>query len=209
MKRKRQNLRVPRKGDRAVIIGWTGSGKTTLAEILVLKKPFVVVYDPKGLIAWKGFKRVTRLLEAKSLNPIAYPRIIYAPCHEEDGDQLTIDSFFEWIYYRKNTCVYIDEVYSVSSRGQIPHFYRAILTRGREMGICTISSTQRPMEIPQFVLSESEHYYVFRMRLPQDKDKVKKIIGLDNERIEALEKYQFFYADAEGSIVGPNILTFS
>lgn len=178
----------------------TGSGKTTLARTLLLSRPFVVVYDAKGLLAWPGFQRFTVL---QQLAESRHSKLIYAPNHRELQDEATKEKFFEWVYNRQNTTLYVDEVYAVTSRGYIPHYYHACLTRGREMGISVFSSTQRPMLIPQVILSESEHYYVFRLQLPQDKKRIREIVNLESSQIENLPKYLFYYGSSDGEIVGP------
>lgn len=71
------------------------------------------------------------------------------------------------------------------------------------MGVSVISSTQRPMQVPQAIMSESEHYYVFRLQLPQDKKRIREIVALDELKINAIKKHSFFYANADGEILGP------
>jgi adenylate kinase family enzyme len=191
---------APLYGERAVIVGMTGSGKTTLARELLRSRQYVVVYDSKGLLRWSEYKRVTSLFE---LTQSKSPKLLYAPVHSELIDVEIIDKFFLWIYQRMNTTVYVDEVYSVTNRGEIPTYYHAILTRGRELGISTFSSTQRPKQIPQVILSESECYYVFRLLLPQDRQRVKEILPVTTDDIQQLKKHEFLYGNADGSIIGP------
>lgn len=191
---------APRLTDRAVLIGQTGSGKTTLARALLAPRLHVAVYDAKGLLAWPGYERFTDLrhaIESKA------QRIIYAPNADQLRDLYYAESFFRWIFMRKNTTLYIDEVYSVTERDNIPDSLHACLTRGRELGISTFCSTQRPKLIPQIVLSESEHYYIFRLLLPQDRMKIRQVIGLDDDALSTLGKYEFYYANNEGETLGP------
>ncbi len=191
---------APQRTDRAVFIGQTGSGKTTLARVVLANRPFVIVYDAKGLLNWNDYERhVTLITLVKSKEP----RLIYAPVAEELRDWDFIEAFFHFVYRRRHTTLYIDEVYGVTKRDEIPPSYHACLTRGRELGISTFSATQRPMLIPQTVLSESEHYYVFKLLLPQDKKKVREVIGIQENAINGLSKYQFYYANNEGLIRGP------
>ncbi len=191
---------LPSLTDRACIIGMTGSGKTTLAKAILQTRPYVVIHDAKGLIQIDGFARYTNLLQCQQSK---YAKIIYAPNHKELRDSIIIESFFHWIYDRQNTTLYVDEVYSVTNRGEIPDYYHAILTRGREMNISCISSTQRPKLIPQSILSESDLYYVFRLLLPQDRQKIRDILPLSNEKLTALKRHEFFFGSADGVIMGP------
>jgi hypothetical protein len=191
---------APRLTDRAVLIGQTGSGKTTLARALLAPRLHVAVYDAKGLLAWPGYERFTDIrhaIESKA------QRIIYAPNASELRDPDLWEAFFRWVFLRKNTTLYVDEVYSVTERDNVPDSLHACITRGRELGISTFCSTQRPKLIPQIVLSESEHYYIFRLLLPQDRMKIRQVIGLDDEKLSTLGKYEFYYANNEGETLGP------
>lgn len=193
---------VPSYTERAVIVGKTGSGKTTLARALLQSRPFVVIYDAKGLLRWPDYVRYVTLEEciASKLH-----RMIYAPRHEElaDIDPTYVNRFFQWVYLRANTTLYVDEVYSVCNRGEIPRYYHACLTRGREFNISTFSSTQRPKQIPAVVLSESEHYYVFQLILPQDRQRVREIIPVTDNELRNLGDHKFLYSKADGSTIGP------
>lgn len=154
---------------------------------------------------WPGFKFVKsfdelrRAAELKTSGSFTFPKIVFQPRVEEipDLNDLThADTFFRWVYYRENMIVYVDEIYGVTGPRQIPFYLKAILTRGRERGITCMMATQRPAEIPQFVLSESEYFYVFRLQMPQDKKRIRDIKGIPETAIESLEKYEFLFADS-------------
>lgn len=199
---------VPPITDRAFIAGQTGSGKTVLAHYLLMYREWVVVCDPKRRIEWDGYRTCNTL---KALTKAKDRRLIYRPNHEAikdwDNGNDEIQAFFEWIYRRGNTTLYVDESYLVTRGEQIPTFYHACLTQGRELGIETWSATQRPMNLPQVLMSEAEHNYVFRLRLPQDRKKVQDMCGVSQARIEALDKRQFLFAPQSGDVAGPFTLS--
>lgn len=185
---------------RGVLVGMTGSGKTTLARLLLEPFRYVAVIDPKGLLDWKGYERTTKLRE--TLRSKA-DKIIYAPEADELRNESYIDAFFAWVYHRKNTFLYIDEVYAVSYRNEIPPHYHSILTRGRERGNGLLSATQRPMLIPNVIMSESENWYVFRLNMEGDRKKIEQAIGLPQEEIQALPKRVFRYVKADEDMQTP------
>ena len=185
-------------------MGTTGCGKTTLAEYLCSRFKYVVVWDAKGTINWNGYKLIQSFPELlKEFRSGSAERIIYRPSVREVRDEDIWDQFFWSIYERKNTCLYVDEVYSVVRGNTIPDGYHAILTRGRERGITAINSTQRPIRIPQEVLSEVENLYVFRLRLRQDIEKLNDIDDdFDPDFIRDFHDHEFLYSSIVG-VSGP------
>lgn len=190
--------------DRALIVGQTGSGKTVLAQHLLAARPFVVVLDPKRRFNAPGYETLSTL---RAVTKSKSERIIYRPehdaLHEWQDDGSDIARFFEWIFRRGNTTLYVDEAYLVTNLNVIPRYYHACLTQGRELGIATWTATQRPMGIPQVLLSEAEHAYTFRLQLPQDRSRVEAVTGLDRELIFRLQKYEFYYSRSDSEPVGP------
>jgi hypothetical protein len=196
----------PRPSDRAIFVGQTGSGKTTLAEQMASTRRYVVALDPKGLLKWKGYQRYTTLdgmLKAVNKAPEKLPRVIYAPTYDELLDPDTVDDFFKWVYLRKNCLVYVDELYAITKNDTYPFHLGACYTRGRERQIETWGATQRPARVPQIVFSEAEHVYCFRLRMPQDRDRVEDMTGIPAESIALLPKRRFIYAPQEGDISAP------
>lgn len=195
---------LPLESDRAAFIGQTGCGKTTLAEYICRSRPYVVVLDSKGTLRWRGYRIYTTLA---GLMQSTHPRLIYRPVYDELQDPDTINAFFEWIYQRRHTTVYVDELYGIAQRDTFPYYYGACLTRGRELGIEVFTATQRPSLIPGVVLSESEHIYQFKLKLPRDRDKAAELTGLDPQDIQGLAKRRFFYVRQDAEPVGPLTLS--
>jgi energy-coupling factor transporter ATP-binding protein EcfA2 len=190
--------------DRAAFYGQTGSGKTTLAKFLLELRPTrILVFDWKGLIKWKGYHRFTNLKPLVNANK---PKSIYAPSIKEIRDHDFWEAFFQYAYKLGNCQVYVDEVYSITDGDDIPDWYHACLTRGREKKVSVFSSSQRPVKIPQVILSEAEHTYTFRLQLKQDRQKVEQTTGLDAEKIIALPKHKFFHTTIDGNVTGPHNL---
>lgn len=191
---------TPRKTDRALFVGMTGSGKTTLAQILLRSRGYVVAVDFKGLLKWPGYEVHTGI---GSLARAKAPRLIYRPNYDEIRNEEIQEQVWEWLYRRGNTTVYVDETAAVTEGNVYPFYYGACLMRGREHGIELWSATQRPARIPSIVLSESEHVFAFRLRLPQDRERVEALTMIERESIAVLPKHEFLYAPQDGDIVGP------
>lgn len=190
------------RNDRAVIIGPTECGKTTLARYLLEddNKRYSVVYDAKisdSISKWTTHKFYGNFGEIQDAEE---RRLIYRPPYTEEKDPAAQDAFFQWVYFRYRTRLYVDEAYALLG-GPRPSFHlQACITRGRERGISTIVSTQRPRNIPLITLSEAEHYYIFSLRNPKDKEYIEQITGISKDAQDSLKRYHFWYYNVYNGI---------
>jgi DNA helicase HerA-like ATPase len=185
----------------------TGSGKTTLARQLLIKRRFVVALDYKRTLNWSDYLLCTTL---KQLTRATAERLLYRPDLAESVDDETIAKLWEWCYHRGHCTIYNDETaLSGVTVSRHPFYYGACLRQGREKGVELWSATQRPLDIPSIIGSESENVYAFRLRLPQDRKRVEEITGISAHNIAGLSKRQFLYAPQDGDVVGPLSLTFA
>lgn len=193
---------TPAPGDRAMFVGQTGSGKTTLARVLLATRAHVVVLDAKGLLKWPDYKVYH---DFDALTKAREPKLIYRPSWRELQDRELIDAFFAWVYLRRNCTVYVDELMSLDERGgdQYPPHFGACLTRGRELRIEVWNATQRPKKVPQVAISEAEHVYAFKLKLPQDRERVTELTGIESDALQALPKHDFLYARQDSETEGP------
>lgn len=199
---------VPGDTDRVLFVGQTGSGKTTLAQYLAATRVYFVGLFPKGIDSARGWTgtRVRTLDALTKLDVRKHPHIIYAPDPYELSDPETIDLFFQWVYERRNCTLYIDELYAVTSATVYPFHLGACYTRGRERRVETWGATQRPARVPQIVSTEAEHVYCFRLRAPQDRERVEDLAGIPADAIARLPKHQFIYAPQDGEVSGALML---
>jgi len=195
---------IPARSDRALLVGQTGSGKTTLARWLLASREFQVVIDAKGTLKWDGYTVARRV---HNLTKRREARLIYRPSYGALQDHDEQERLWQWLYERGNTTVYVDETAAITDGDIFPYYYGACLMRGRERGIELWSATQRPLRIPQVCLSESEHVYAFRLRLPQDRQRVEALTGIPARSIHALPKRHFLYAPQDGEVSPPLTLS--
>ena len=185
-----------RRSDRVFIVGKTGSGKTTLATTLLARLPWVVVLDPKHQFTFDqaGNRRsdilITKSLAEADKHDDPTP-IIYRPDVREA--KAGCEDFWEWIWLRENTIVYVDEVTSVSPTVNMPYGYQRAIQQGRGKNIGVWSATQRPARIPTNLLTEAEHVFAFELRALNDLKRMAEYTDpiIIDERVKGFEFYYY------------------
>jgi len=185
--------------DRATLIGATGTGKTTLARFLVEDKykRNSVVYNNKpsdSISLWRD----TQILytDFDTIQDVETPRMIYTPPLRESLNPDLQDRFFDWIYFRRYTRLYIDEANALRGGVNPSYYLQACICRGRERGIGVVTGTQRPHRVPMILMSEAEHFFIFRLNMLQDRQRVWEMTGISVDEQTDLEQYEFFYYNA-------------
>ena len=176
--------------ERIFICGMTGSGKSEFAKKFLPFYPRVVFYDLEfansDLIQYYHFTPVkdpeTLLIYLQK----GKKRILYQPREGDEVDEIKeFNQVCEIIYKTRNIGFMVDELSNFMSGQKAPYWFRRIQQVGRKHGVGCVSLTQRPKDIPQILLSESEHKFVFRLELEQDCEKIesicrKRIHGIEN-----------------------------
>lgn len=179
-------------GEHVFVAGRTGSGKTFLVKkYLENSKLPVYVLDIKKTLKWlKGgdVLYTERLNEAISSNK---KKIIYQPKWEEMEDKF-YNEFFKKVYEKGEAVLWIDELMGVGNAIKFPNYYKACLTRGRELGVSVWSCTQRPAMIPIISMSEATHLFIFSLNMIKDRQRISEIAG-HREFLKIPGKYAFWY----------------
>ncbi|EJL42509.1 hypothetical protein PMI08_03160 [Brevibacillus sp. CF112] len=182
------------------VCGRTGSGKTELLYAYVSGYDYVAVLDTKLEFTFGGYvlkDEIAVVDRLDRLDEYEEPKIIYRPRLTEMKMEY-YDQFYWWCYYRENTVCVTDEVMSVAPNPSvIPEGLKAVMTRGRSKHVPHWGATQRPSGIPQLILSEASHFFVYDLNLPQDRKKLMEITGAPQlwERPNSGKsgKYNFWY----------------
>ena len=198
---------APRRMERGTLVGCTGCGKTTLARELLAPYPCVVAIDPKCMLgsseenpggSLRGYY-LCRSPEALAEAAKRYRRLQYRtdPEHQNFEDY---DRVYWWLFRRRNTMVYTDEVKLVQKGREIPDGMRACVTSGRELGIGMLHATQRPRGIDTRLLTESEHFYVFRLRSRADRQYMAELAEAEEIDLSPVDGHWFYHAGPRGAV---------
>jgi hypothetical protein len=98
--------------------------------------------------------------------------LIYRPSVDETAEPDTLDWLYLWVLDRGNTVLYVDETALASKQTRAPRGLMACIQLGRERGVGVWTATQRPVNVPIITISESEHMFVFRLRHPDDRQRM-------------------------------------
>lgn len=164
---------LPRPNERMMIVGHTGSGKTTLAKAILRAGEYdrILIIDSKctygGPEGEVGYELARSPRELAKMGQ-RHERIQFrpSPAHQ---DVSAYDRVYEWAYRQKGIVVYTDETYLTMRGTKSPDWQRACITCGRELGIGMIMGTQRPRGIDPRVRTEADVKAQFRLDDDDDK----------------------------------------
>lgn len=165
-----------------IIVGKTGTGKSTFGRALLPAYEHVVAIDPIGTLGadlkggcLEGYKLVTSpddLARAGRFHKL----IQYRP-HPKFHDWQSYDLVFHWCFERKNHVIYTDEAYRVMRGRNMTEWHNACVTAGRGRGIGMITLTQRPTGIDLRLITEAEHAVCFRLLKVDDRKRMAETMG--------------------------------
>jgi hypothetical protein len=190
---------MPQPGERGIIIGSTGGGKTGLATWMLRRFPVapVVIYDTKSERKFEALPRAAVFTDWEVMAEATYDEelhyLIYRPGAFELHDPGLLDSYLMAHYDAfPGVPAYIDELTSFQSLGRPRPGLTALLTRGRDLGLTTLMATQRPAFISGYTLSESQNYYIFGLNRAKDRKSVADCVpGYDE--LGNPPRHQFYY----------------
>lgn len=190
-----------RSQDRCFLVGKTGTGKSAAAIHLIWNElRDVVYYDMTGEEAGKLNAPVLTNLD--DVERALFPedsddhltKFVYAP---EVPTYEGFERLCELVYKHGNIHLIADELMLVyrdnnSVRPTTTHHIK-ILTNGRKRGVGMTGATQRPVNVPLESISESEHIFTFKLKLPKDVSRMTDICGPAVDDAGGLPRYHYYY----------------
>jgi energy-coupling factor transporter ATP-binding protein EcfA2 len=190
---------APRNGERAVLLGQTGCGKTWFARAMLgayVGRRQVVILDSKhdpSLSRLKGARYCATLGDVQRAKFPRCPIVVWRPQGIDANDYDQFDAFYQWLYARGNTIAYIDEVaQTVQGPTSFGVGFNDVVCRGRVKGLVVLYGTQRPVLLPRIIFSESSRFYVFYITDRRDRQ---TIAAFTNPALEAEvpDRHGFYY----------------
>lgn len=190
---------VPARGERALLVGQTGSGKSQLALWILerMENSPIILYDTKSEKLLETLPR-SRVVTShagvhQSVNDPTIDYIIFriAPAVRADSDALDALLFYHYQNFR-GVDAYIDELFAFSHNGRAGAGLLSLLTEGRSLGITLLMGVQKPRYMSSFTISETQKYYVFFLADENDKKRIAEFIPGFRD-LPAPPEFAFYY----------------
>ena len=187
-----------------LVCGTTGTGKSYFCEHYIRASyKYVVKLDTKdevserrmeGRPVWEGLeegKDVTVCHKLEELDDCETDKIIFCPDFYDQTIEM-FETFFNWVFARQNTVLWIDELMSIGTAQAYPRALGRIMQQGRSKNVGVFACTQRPSGIPSIVPANASYFVIYAMPLPQDRKKVMEVSGMP-ELYEMPDGHNFWF----------------
>lgn len=182
-------MTLPDSSQHLLTVGATGSGKTQAA----LWHLSMSDIDTRAHIVY-NFKTDANINNVPHSRQIGLDEIPVKPGvyivqpHPSQTDEVERQMWEIW--ERGEIGVYVDEAYMVGKNNEA---FRALMTQGRSRNIPMKISSQRPVWLDPFAVSEASFYQVFRLNHKRDVKSVQEFIPSDISK--RLPDYHSYYYD--------------
>lgn len=164
-------------GARVTIAGTSGSGKSTLLRHLIRRYRRAVLLDVKLDDPLPDWHHTHGAPEFERDFPARSTQIVAQPAPFEDVVEW-FDRVCRWCFRVGAVAVGIDDLPGeLAVNGQRSPGLENLYRQGRTRQVTTIGCIQRPKSMPLVMLTEASHLFVFSLLLPEDRDRIRGLIG--------------------------------
>ncbi len=178
-----------KKGQRAIIVGRAGTGKSTLGKTLIPLTGKLCIIDPKREVNFpncKIYDSADKILREKP------KRFIYRPHESQFEDYAEYDKVFHYVYKSGDFFIFIDDLVAIVTATRFPYNLKMCYMLGRSKGITALACTQRPAFLPGYMITECNNMYVFDLHNERDRKKMNDIGPYDPKKITDEHTFAFF-----------------
>jgi hypothetical protein len=177
-------------------LGFTGSGKTKLMELMLTDQPRVIIIDNKHRVNFPGY-----FLTSDPTAALLEPKTILRP--EAPIPNSFWEDAMEVLHEAGGGIIYIDELSEVCTSNTMPAGLRSIFRMGRELGVGIWWSAQAASEVTNTALRLSNILILFLNLGASDRDKIIRIAGDIGEITAHLDFYEFVVFESANRAYDP------
>jgi len=167
--------------DRCFIIGQVGTGKSVLTQFL-LKQYLDQGYDVTVYDSARDHQKL------EEQYPQQVRRIVPALASLEDFEHYAEDIFREG-----NRILCVEEVEMVCSSSRIGTGFSRICHLGRHRKLGLILTARRIADCHKLPPSQTQHFFIFRMMLPNDVRYLRAFVGDAVDQLSTLKDFHFLH----------------
>ena len=204
-----------------LVIGISGSGKSTWTKQQVRKARRLLVWDPDGEYQVNRYSSKSAFLDAV-MNSYRVPNFPIGNEISQTKEQPTIGNRisystnpryrlglsidptpanFEWFaqvcmtvaHARYPIVVVAEEIADVTSVGKAGVSWGTLCRRGRKYGIQLYAITQRPAECDKTIYSQAAFKWLGYMDNETDQKRMAQLFGIDHKRVAGIQPLQYLY----------------
>jgi len=197
-----------------LVVGFRGSGKSTVASSILRANNGVFVFDPHVDPAYSWIPNTARTAEEladytrwrREANPKRVG-VRYVPDGRLDPFE-ALDGFCAWAWTWRNVWLCVEEVSEATrspGAGGMPPELRRIVNQGRHKGISQVYCGLRYAEIPRPISAGADVQILFRSSEPLDLDSMRPRIGSEAvEKVQGLGQHEalVFFPDRTWQTIG-------
>jgi DNA helicase HerA-like ATPase len=190
---KNKSFTMPRPDQRVLILGSTGSGKTTVGAWLLSEANFDEM--PWVMIDYKRDSLLNAIDRRRQigLNDIPKEPGLYHLKPNPVSDDERVESWLLRCWEKRNIGLYVDEALRLPTSRKTGAF-ETILTQGRSLHIPVIALSQRPVDLTRYAFSEANHVVVMRLTDLRDRKKVTEYVPNVGHDYELEQYHSIWYS---------------
>lgn len=200
-----------RQGEQVVLIGPPGAGKTTIIDAIKDYRTYNIFFGTKkadplyNSLIREGYRHIQDVSEIKSYdsnNFMLWPKYPGRIEEHVDTQREVFRSAMDKIVDQGGWTLIVDEAKYLSEFLGLRKELSYCVDQLRSNGSSVVCGAQRPAWVPQSVLANATHVFVFKSTNRDDQIKLADVGGLDAEvvRDEArgLDEFEFIYVKTRG-----------